>query len=60
MYRFKILGVTLDEKLIWEEHVNYAVSKISKIRGIVLKVRKVYLNMFFALCYLFWLYGYIV
>ena len=35
----KFLGVNIDEKLCWKFHINYVLMKVSKIAGIIEKVR---------------------
>ena len=39
----KFLGVIIDNKLTWKEHVSYICGKVAKGIGIISKVRK-YLN----------------
>ena len=37
--QFKYLGVILDNKLSWNPHINYLVTKLSQVAGILYKVR---------------------
>ena len=37
--QFKYLGVILDNKLSWSQHINYLVTKLSQVAGILYKVR---------------------
>ena len=37
--QFKYLGVILDNKLSWNHHINYLVTKLSQVAGILYKVR---------------------
>ena len=37
--QFKYLGVILDNKLSWNQHINYLVTKLSQVGGILYKVR---------------------
>ena len=39
MDQFKYLGVILDNKLSWSQHINYLVTKLSQVAGILYKVR---------------------
>ena len=51
----KFLGIIIDDKLKWTEHIQYIKNKISKSIGILIKIRpyldKVTLrNLYFTLC----------
>ena len=37
--QFKYLGVILDNKFSWNHHINYLVTKLSQVAGILYKVR---------------------
>ena len=59
---FKYLGVYLDNKLTWQEHVNYLKSKLAKITGMFYKMRyytprKVLMLVYHALVGSFLRYG---
>ena len=38
--KVKFLGVIIDSKLTWKEHINYMSNKISKSIGIIYKAKK--------------------
>ena len=40
VYKAKFLGVVIDDKLNWSDHIKYVVQKISKGIGIIIKARK--------------------
>ena len=46
----RFLGVWLDEHVSWSDHINYVLSKISKINGILSKIRFL-LPKLLHLCY---------
>ena len=37
---FKFLGVIIDNKLTWQDHIYYIKNKIAKSMGIIYKIRK--------------------
>ena len=58
----KFLGVHIDSKLSWNNHLNYVGSKISKAIGILCKARKVFnrstlLTMYYSFLYPYFIYG---
>ena len=58
----KFLGVHIDSKLSWNNHLNYVRSKISKGIGILCKARKVFnrstlLTMYYSFLYPYFIYG---
>ena len=48
---FKFLGVIIDSKLTFHEHVNYVISKLSKSRGIFYKLNYLPENVLLSLYY---------
>ena len=40
VYKAKFLGVIIDSKLSWNEHVKFVIKKVSKCSGIIIKARK--------------------
>lgn len=61
VYSAKFLGVTLDDKLTWNEHVTYIKSKIAKNIGLICKAKKVFspstlITLYFTLIYPYLLY----
>ena len=52
---FKFLGVIIDSKLTFHDHVNYVISKLSKSRGIFYKLNylpeNVLLSLYYSLVY---------
>lgn len=58
----KYLGVIIDEKLNWKEHIEYVITKIKKFIGIFYRLRnklncRILKDLFFALVYPHLLYG---
>src|SRR5688572_22464563 len=58
----KYLGVIIDEKLNWKEHIDYVITKIKKFIGIFYRLRnklncRILKELFFALIYPHLLYG---
>ena len=61
----KFLGINIDSKLIWKQHIAYIQDKISKITGILCKTRhyvslKVLRMLYYALIYPYLHYGNII
>ena len=59
--KVKFLGVWMDEQLTWKSHIIYISNKISKVIGILKKVRqsvssKVLRNLYYALVYPYYTY----
>ena len=59
--KIKFLGVWMDEQLTWKSHITYISNKISKVIGILRKVRqsvsnKVLRNLYYALVYPYFTY----
>ena len=44
--QFSFLGVLLDEHLSWKEHVNMVTNKLSKIPGVLKRLKYVFLNKY--------------
>ena len=58
----KILGVILDDRLTWKDHISHISQKLAKSIGIILLVRKVLnqkslLQLYYALIYPYLYYG---
>lgn len=58
----KFLGIIIDNKLNWTEHINYIKSKISKALGILLKTRNflnksTLRNLYYTFVYPYLIYG---
>jgi len=59
---YKYLGVTIDDRLSWKEHIHNVMNKIKRFIGIFFKIRnrlnqKVLKELFFALIYPHLMYG---
>ena len=44
---FNFLGIILDEKLSWINHINMLSNKISKVIGVMYKLKTFYLNTYY-------------
>ena len=61
----KFLGVFIDESLSWKEHINIVVNKLSKLTGIICKVRhfvtqSLLRSIYYASIYPYLFYGNVV
>ena len=61
----KFLGVFINERLSWKEHINIVVNKLSKLTGIICKVRhfvtqSLLRSIYYALIYPHLFYGNVV
>ena len=56
----KFLGVIIDEKVTWREHINYISGKVSKGIGIIIKARKVLHKQSLANLYYSFIYPYLI
>lgn len=57
-----LLGVHIDDKMAWKQHIHYIKGKISRGIGILCKARKVLnqsalLNLYYSLLYPYFTYG---
>ena len=43
VHKAKFLGVVIDNKLYWKDHISHMIGKISKVTGLIIKARQ-YLN----------------
>ncbi len=48
---YKYLGLTVDEKFSWSEHINELCSKLSQVAGVLFKIRKLLTNQALMLVY---------
>ena len=59
--KVKFLGVWMDEQLNWKVHITYISNKISKVIGILKKIRqyvgyKILVNLYYALIFAYFTY----
>lgn len=62
VYSTRFLGVVIDHKLKWSEHIQYTKGKISKGLGILCKARKVFststlITLYYSFIYPYFTYG---
>ena len=60
VHKTKFLGVFIDNKLNWKDHVSYLIGKISKGIGMVIKARQYFIKNGLIVLYYSFIYPYLI